>query len=233
MDMLLPLYRQFDSGFGAVANSFKASADALEKTPEAGGLHPHLPISFLYRHSIELYLKSCIIILHKSLDIPYADTSSGEAAIVVKNKCELLTNIHALIPLYLHLKHLIKTNLDFLCQLKDADWELSADLDKRVRKIDGTDPSSTFFRYPVTKDKPKDESKSTMQPKDWSSMVEDMHSGSKSVKAFVLIDKEYNVIESFNHDAEKANAFIKLLSKTAMDFCGLQMMIVWKLVERR
>lgn len=64
-------------------------------------------------------------------------------------------------------------------------------------------------------------------------MVEDMHSGSKSVKAFVLIDKEYNVIESFNHDAEKANAFIKLLSKTAMDFCGLQMMIVWKLVERR
>lgn len=35
MDMLLPLYRQYDSGFGAVANSFKASAEALDKNASA------------------------------------------------------------------------------------------------------------------------------------------------------------------------------------------------------
>lgn len=233
MDMLLPLYRQYDSGFGAVANSFKASADALENNPGAGGLHPHLPTSFLYRHSIELYLKSCIIILHKNLDIPYANTPNGEAAIIVKDKCELLTNIHALIPLYLHLKSLITTNLEFLSKFNDTNWTLSADLEARVRKIDGTDSSSTFFRYPVTKDKPKDKNKSTVQPKDWSSMVENMHSGSKPVKAFLFVDNEYNVIESFNHDAEKVNALTKILSKTAKDFCSLQMMIIWKLVERR
>ncbi|RXU06233.1 hypothetical protein B1F69_00065, partial [Pseudomonas syringae] len=66
--MMLPLDRHFDSGFGAVADSFRDAADALEDTPT---LNTHLPVSFLYRHAIELFLKSAIIILHRKLNIPY------------------------------------------------------------------------------------------------------------------------------------------------------------------
>lgn len=233
MDMMLPLYLQYDSGFGAIADSFKFSADALEKNPEAGGLHSHLPTSFLFRHSVELYLKSCIIIFHRKFDIPYADTASGEAAIVIGGRCKLLKDIHALLPLYSHLKSLIDLNIEFLSTLKDADWDLSSDLESRVKQIDGMDASSTFFRYPVTKDKPKDKQKSTVQPKDWESMVESMHNSTKRVKAFLFVDDDYNVVEAFNHDDEKVSALTKILRATAEDFCGLHMMIVWKLVERR
>lgn len=172
MDMMLPLYLQYDSGFGAIADSFKFSADALEENPSAGGLQSHLPISFLYRHSIELYLKSCIVIFHRRFNTAYQYTDSGEAAILVGNKPKLLKDIHALMPLYTHLKSLIDMNIELLTTLKDTDWALTPELDSRVQLIDGTDSSSTFFRYPITKDKPKDKQKSTVQPKDWKSMVE-------------------------------------------------------------
>lgn len=53
-----PLDQHFDNGFGAVADSFKEAADSLvQSTAEAQFLNSHLPISFLYRHAIELYLK--------------------------------------------------------------------------------------------------------------------------------------------------------------------------------
>jgi hypothetical protein len=233
MDMMLPLHLQYDSGFGAIADSFKFSADALEENPSAGGLQSHLPISFLYRHSIELYLKSCIVIFHRRFNIAYQHTDSGEAAILVGNKPKLLKDIHALMPLYTHLKSLIDMNIEFLTTLKDTDWALTPELDSRVQLIDGTDSSSTFFRYPITKDKPKDKQKSTVQPKDWKSMLENMHNGPKPVKAFLFVDDDYNLIEAFNHDDEKVKSLTNTLRETAQDFSGLHMMIVWKLVERR
>lgn len=233
MDMMLPLYRQYDSGFGAIADSFKFAADALEENPQAGGLESHLPISFLFRHSIELYLKSCIVIFHRRFNIPYEDTDSGDAAILVRGKRKLLKDIHALGPLYSHLKSLIDMNIEFLSTLENSDWSLSADLESRVKLIDGMDSSSTFFRYPVTKDKPKDKHKTVVQPNDWEKMVESMHKGAKPVKAFVFVDDDYNVVESFNYDNDKVSALTKALRETAQDFCGLHMMTVWKLVERR
>ena len=82
--MMLPLDRHFDSGFGAVADSFKDAADTLDSTREnTPTLNDHLPISYLYRHAIELYLKSAIIIFHRKLNIPYGDTpASGEPKIL-------------------------------------------------------------------------------------------------------------------------------------------------------
>lgn len=233
MDMMLPLYLQYDSGFGAIASSFKFSADALEENPSAGGLQSHLPISFLYRHSIELYLKSCIVIFHRRFNTAYQYTDSGEAAILIGNKPKLLKDIHALTPLYTYLKSLIGMNIEFLTTLKDTDWALTPELDNRVQLIDGTDSSSTFFRYPITKDKPKDKQKSTVQPKDWNSMVENMHNGPKPVNAYLVVDDDYNVIQAFNHDDEKVKSITSKLRETAQDFSGLHMMIVWKLVERR
>ncbi|SET44043.1 hypothetical protein [Pseudomonas graminis] len=233
MDMMLPLYLQYDSGFGAVADSFKSSADALESNPSAGGLQSHLPISFLYRHSIELYLKSCIVIFHRRFNIAYQQTDSGEAAILVGTKPKLLKDIHALMPLYTHLKSLIDINIDFLITLEKTDWILSPELNARVKLIDGTDSSSTFFRYPVTKDKPKDKQKSTVQPADWENMVANMNNGPKPVKAFVFVNADDNIVQAFSHDDEKVKTLINALRETAEDFCGLHMMTAWKLVEQR
>lgn len=233
MDMMLPLYLQYDSGFGAIANSFKSSADALESNPSAGGLQSHLPISFLYRHSIELYLKSCIVIFHRRFNIAYQQTGNDEAAILVGSKPKLLKDIHALMPLYTHLKSLIDTNIDFLTTFEKTDWILTSELDARVNLIDGTDSSSTFFRYPVTKDKPKDKQKLIVQPTDWENMVANMNTGPKPVKAFVFVDADHNVAQAFSHDDQKVRTLINTLRETAQDFCSLQMMTVWKLVEQR
>ncbi|MFJ9992598.1 hypothetical protein ACIQSO_17860 [Pseudomonas putida] len=233
MDMMLPLYLQYDSGFGAIANSFKLSADSLGENPYAGGLQSHLPISFLYRHSIELYLKSCIVIFHRRFDIAYQYTDGGQAAILVGNKPRPLKDIHALMPLYTHLKSLIDMNIEFLTTLKGTDWTLTPELENRVRLIDGTDSSSTFFRYPITKDKTKDKQKSTVQPKDWKSIVENMQPPLKPIKAFLVVDDDYNVIEAFNHNDEKVKSLTNTLRKTAQDFTEFHIMTVWKLVERR
>ncbi len=233
MDMMLPLYLQYDSGFGAIADSFKFAADALEEAPHAGGLESHLPISFLFRHSIELYLKSCIVIFHRKFKIAYEDTDGGDAAILVGGKRKLLKDIHALGPLFTHFKSIIDRNIEFLSKFEDAEWAMSDELELRVKLIDGMDSSSTFFRYPVTKDKPKDKHKTAVQPNDWERMVERMHKGGKPVKAFVFVDDEYNVVESFNYDDEKIKPLTKALRKTAQEFCGIHMMVVCKLVEQR
>lgn len=60
-----------------------------------------------------------------------------------------------------------------------------------------------------------------------------MHNGPKPVKAFLVVDDDYNVIEAFNHDDEKVKSLTNTLRETAQDFSSLHMMIVWKLVERR
>lgn len=66
-----PLDNQFDDGFGLIADSFQEAAEHLEKVEnKESSLHSLLPICFLYRHAIELYLKSLIVIIHRRLKIP-------------------------------------------------------------------------------------------------------------------------------------------------------------------
>ncbi|MCK9735536.1 hypothetical protein [Pseudomonas syringae] len=233
MDNMRPLYRQYDSGFGAIADSFKFSADLLDENPQSGGLESHLPISYLYRHSIELYLKSCVVIFHRRFSIPYEDTKSGDAAILVTGKPTLLKDIHALNPLLLHLKSIIASHIQFLSTLKDTDWDFSPELQRQVVLIDGIDSSSTFFRYPITKDKPKDRSKTVIQPSGWDDMVKKMNYGTKPVKAFIFLDENDNIVESFSLEDEKVVAMTKMLRETAEDFCGFHAMVAWKLVEGR
>ena len=62
---LLPPERHFDGGLGATAGEFKRSAEELKVTK--GTALAHLPVCYLQRHSIELYLKSLIVILYKSI----------------------------------------------------------------------------------------------------------------------------------------------------------------------
>jgi len=53
--LLTPLGEHFDSGFGAVGDSFKSAADSiLEGLGDRRLLDEHLPAGFLYRHASEL-----------------------------------------------------------------------------------------------------------------------------------------------------------------------------------
>lgn len=70
--LMAPLEEHYDDGFGAVGDAFYRAAKALEK--ENKGLRfawNHLPQIALYRHAVELFLKSGIIIIHRKLKMPY------------------------------------------------------------------------------------------------------------------------------------------------------------------
>ena len=77
MYQLTPPNEHLDFGFGITSETYYGSAKLLneqKKNIQAFQL-VEMPISFLYRHSIELALKSLIIIFHKKLQIPYEKES--------------------------------------------------------------------------------------------------------------------------------------------------------------
>jgi hypothetical protein len=174
--MMLPLDRHFDSGFGAVADSFRDAADALEDSRESTPtLNAHLPVSFLYRHAIELFLKSAIIIFHRKLNIPYgAIPASGEPQIPIGEKWKPMHNVHGLQPLYQHFCSLFEDHAEYLASHTNTDWSLPTELGQWISEIEATDSSSTFFRYPVTKDKEKDKQKSVIREDDYDALLSRM-----------------------------------------------------------
>jgi hypothetical protein len=65
--MLMPLEAHFDGGLGATGDAFEEAAKKLaESAAELPSSHPHLPINFLHRHAVELYLKSMIVVMHRA-----------------------------------------------------------------------------------------------------------------------------------------------------------------------
>lgn len=76
--MLTGIDDHLDFGFGVTADSYYHSAEYLftNKRKIKTFQQVEMPINYLYRHSIELFLKSLIIIFHKQLKIPYSDEPS-------------------------------------------------------------------------------------------------------------------------------------------------------------
>lgn len=63
------------TGFGAIGEAFKDGADDLvasEAKPKRS--LAHLPTNFLYRQSVELYLTSMIVVIHRRLRLPFGHT---------------------------------------------------------------------------------------------------------------------------------------------------------------
>ncbi|QIO05746.1 hypothetical protein [Acinetobacter shaoyimingii] len=100
-DYFKPLALQIDLGFGATADSFYCAAQALDDNKHSkygfgigGG---KLPILYLYRHSIELYLKSAITLIHK-VSIKKAKTGNGEdfPKLIENGKDKKIFNVHSI-----------------------------------------------------------------------------------------------------------------------------------------
>lgn len=237
LHMLLPFDQHFDSGFGAVADSFRYAAIALDEASEPPSLNPHLPVSFLYRHAIELYLKSGVILLHRKYAIPYGNTpSTGEPSILVGQKQKPLYNVHNLGPLYAELKSLLATLAEPLSRIPKTQpeyWTLPSEMDQWIITIDETDSSSTFFRYPVTKDAEKDSQKSVMKRDEFESMVERIHGDGPKMTALLMLDSDGHVVESFSHDDTQSKAAIVILKQTAEMLFNFRAMMSWTLVEGR
>lgn len=150
--MMLPLDRQFDDGLQATGSAFKSAAEKLSAIPLEHGLarsNAHLPINYLYRHSIELFLKSMIVTVHRALDLPGADgTHSPDPKVDINGKSIPLTRIHSVKTLMDEFQRLRTANLPAFEAREAHGWDTPADLRESIDIIESYDSGSTFSRYP-------------------------------------------------------------------------------------
>ena len=118
-----------DKGFGITADSYYKSAEHLminhfehyDITQQA-----EMPQNFLYRHSIELYLKSLIIIFHRKLKLDYGTVAfnSDEPEIFTDRQWRKLYTCHFIDKLYDYwLNKLLIPNIELLNEVAPkGDW---------------------------------------------------------------------------------------------------------------
>lgn len=220
--MLTPLDQHFDLGFGAVADSFRDAAESIQHAPqEHRGLNEHLPVSFLYRHAIELYLKSAIIIFHKKFRLPYGDVPcTAEPHVLIGGRWKPMYQVHSLNELYPYFRRLFVDHASYLERNTKTDWSFSPELDRWIADVEGQDSTSTFFRYPVTKHRDKDKEKSVIKPDSHLNIMSRMGPGQKPQKAFFVLNEHDEVTQAFYHDDKGAKTTIDTLQRTCEQLYG-------------
>jgi hypothetical protein len=147
-----PFSHHIDGGFGAVGDAFHEAASRLEITViDTKFLHSSLPIAYLYRHAAELFLKSCIIVLHRRLQIPFGGEKQDAPAIKNKDNWMPIHNVHSLAKLYRYFSILLREHTESLSKLTSTKWDsFPQELAQWISQIEEFDARSTFFRYPDT-----------------------------------------------------------------------------------
>jgi hypothetical protein len=213
--MLQPFDRHLDGGFGSMASSFKDAADRIVKT-EAPFQGADYVACFLLRHAIELSLKSMILILHKSQEIPFpALTKAGSPKI---DSGKALYGTHSLLELYGHFERVINENWE---KVKHPGWTNWSDVPLRISegisRADKIDPGSFGFRYPDT-ESPANDRKAPGREKSIDQLVSEMNDGDGSTqKLLLMIDSNDNIVEAFDFAPASMNEEIDFLSQLAND----------------
>ena len=216
--LFTPPNTHYDGGLGASADQFSTAAEVLEK--HESGMDGILPKSYLQRHALELWLKSFIVIFHKKFNIPYgAGFSHAKPAILVNDNWKLLSNTHNLNELYCYFHKIYECNRAKLPA--DIDWDFPEKIEKQIKLVSGSDPKSTYFRYPMSSNETQDLKKSIVQKESLQSMVENSKESGKAFKAFVYVDSDYNVQESFNLGTSPLTAILKALKELNDFFRGV------------
>ncbi len=194
--LITPPESHFDRGLGISAWHFRDAATLLLVSEDSRNLLS--PISYLQRHSIELFLKSLIYILHRKFNIEFGGEFNLEnPAILVSGKWKPFSNTHNLSDLYKYFRSVFDENFELLT--KTTDWIVSDDLEKKINLVSGYDPKSTYFRYPKASSKSQDEKKSTVQPMDLVSAIAGLgDSNSIPIKCAVVLDADDNVVATYD-----------------------------------
>lgn len=228
MYQFAPLDRHYDKGFGAVADSFLDSASELKTQYSRAKLNGHLPICYLFRHAIELFLKGSIIIVHQALELPYENepyTSEPKIPTVKKNQgngYESIYVVHDIERLYLYLRNLLVKEKEKIDPLTRTDWELPAELSLKFKRIAEIDAFSTYFRYPSGKKSQNfEKEKSAFKESSIEAVMELAEKNKKPMKAMkvaTLIGRETQV---FVHDDSFTEDAMHLLSSVADEISAL------------
>jgi len=214
--MFMPLDKHIDGGFGVTAEAFKEAAEKLaEGEQEDIFTHSHLPINFLYRHAVELYLKSVIIVIHRSLGLSYGGKPADlEPHVLREGKWLPIYRVHSVGTLYAYFKSLVMDNKEAIDKVAQTDWSaVPPELDEAIAVIDKADSGSTYFRYPITQDPSADQEKSSWKDVPHTEVFRSMKPGAKPVKAFLVLDEDDQIVNSYQYDHEPLRHLREALRK--------------------
>jgi len=228
--IMMPLNEHYDSGFGAIAEAFHHAAMRLKETKPTTAFFEHLPLSFLFRHSVELFLKSGIVILHRRLKLSYdAKPHDTEPMVSVGGKWKPIYTVHGIGDLYSYWKALIEPRTDELkemCKFK-PDWTIGPEADEWIKTIDQTDPSSTYFRYPSTRDPVEDQKKSPFKKTSQEDLFPPDRPEDKKIVALVIENADGEFVKAYmqEKDSEEEKVYLDALEEASkMLFCYHAMM---------
>ena len=228
-----------DLGFGITADSYYHSAEHLmnnhfenyDVTQQA-----EMPQNFLFRHSIELHLKSLIIIFHKELKINYGNVNyeSNEPEALVDGKWRKLYTCHYIDKLYEYwLNNLFLPNIENLKKIASkGDWEEYKKIAELFKIISKYDQDSSYFRYPITKNSILDVEKNTMQKfkskdnlEDLIKEIKEKKDGKKSSITMLMFDEKDNLTEAFHKEENILPEVRNALNEVASYFYGMHTMV--------
>ncbi len=219
----LPLDKQFDDGLGSIAIAFHAAAKKLTgDAPRTRHFQSSLPICYLYRHAIELYLKSLLVIVWRrysgSRD-PLPSVSYAE------NKTKQIDRVHAVAALYDRWKSICEEHAVELSKvdprLGTTTGLIAPGLDEAITAIDAADRQSDYFRYPVSRSGLGDAAKSSMKPESLESVEKRTRRTPSKVLALLIVDENKNPIEAFTLQQDEIDVLTEHLKKAADDLSGL------------
>lgn len=216
--LITPPNTHYDGGLGITAYNFSSAADILKN--HNNSMDGILPLCYLQRHAIELFLKSLIVILHKKFQVPYgAGFSSEKPAIQIQEKWVLLSKTHNIFDLY---QHFTSIYTDLMVKLPATTcWELPKDIESKIKLISGSDPKSTYFRYPESTNSVQDSKKSGIQKESLESMLSKTKHSYTPFKCVLMLDQNDDVIESYNIKSSPLPNILKALEELNEFFNGV------------
>lgn len=208
-----PFPEHIDGGFGAIGDAFHEAASRLERhVGEAPFLNSSLPLAYLYRHAAELFLKSCIVVLHRALQVPFGGKHPEEPAIKTGESCIPIYQVHSIGALHHHLTKFLQEHNQRLKEVTTTNWRtIPEELTQWIAEIEEFDQRSTFFRYPGPGDELKSDFRGSSVAEIWSSMAPDR----EPMRGFLQFDEEDKLVGAYCLDPSRLQPVIDALRKTS------------------
>jgi hypothetical protein len=215
-----PMHQHLDDGLGATGEAFKEAADRLSDSVISNQfLHANIPICYLYRHAIELYLKSMIVVVHRRLHLPWAGgKDAARPQLKIGDKLKFLDRLHSIGDLYAYLKHLVHEQKDRINTLGNqlTDWDsFPQELDTWIDTIESVDTRSTFFRYPTLEKISADYIKSDFQENSAQEILERVRSTGKPAKVYIEEEGKDSQTKVYAYVGDSLEELKAALTKTA------------------
>jgi hypothetical protein len=227
----LPLDKHYDKGFGEIADSFYDAAESLKPSSDDNlPPHAHLPICYLYRHAIELYLKGTLLIFHQHLKLAYGDNDySSEPHVLVNGKWKPMYSTHQVADLFEYVKDLFLKHMEYLNENTLTNWTFPVNLGELIKMVDQLDTSSTYFRYPITMAGERDLDKSSFKKTTVDEVMSQALNEQRPMKSMFSIDMLGQTKAIYVHDNAMPLAMLATLSEAAQILSGMHAALVSEL----